>query len=198
MKILRKILKVLFDIIVILTIFLVIIVMYNFIQMKAFNKEYPEFFGYTFFEVTTGSMKETIQINDVIIVQLTQDVHKDDIISYEKENEVITHRIVEEGKDQLVTKGDNNNSKDKPIEKKSVIGKVVKIIPKLGIWIKVFSDIKVLISISITIVLFGLVFSDNKSDGKEETERKKRHSFSRFVKNVKGIRKDAKSKETKD
>ena len=194
MKILKKIFKIFFDILVVLAILLAIIVMYNFVQVSAFNKKYPEFFGYTFFEVTTGSMKETIQINDVILVKITNEVKEGDIISYENGEEIITHRIVEEKGEQLITKGDANTSKDKPIERNSVIGKVVKTIPKLGIWLKVFSDIKVIFSISITIILFGLALSNKP----KEESKKSRHSFSKFIKNVKGIRKNAKSKETKE
>ena len=193
MKILKKIMKIFFDIIIFFTIVAVILVLYNFIQISALNKSYPEFFGYTFFEVTTGSMKNTIQVNDIIIVKITDKVQKNDIISYTYKNEIITHRIIEQTEEEFITKGDANNSADKPIKKSDVIGKVVKILPKLGIWIKVFSDLKVLISIIITIVLFGLALNTNNSN----ENKKNRHSFSKFIKNMKGIRKDAKEKKEK-
>lgn len=194
MDTLKKYLKILFDILITLCIILVIIVFFNFFQVSMLNKKYPNFLGYTFFEVTTGSMKDTIQINDVIIVKITEDLHKDDIISYENNEEIITHRIIEERQEDFITKGDSNNSVDKPVKKSSAIGKVVKIVPKLGIWLKVFTDMKVVLSIIITIVLFGLALGSNsKSENK-----KNRHSFSKFIKNVKGIRENAKKKETKD
>ena len=91
MKILKKIMKIFFDIIIFFTIVAVILVLYNFIQVSALNKSYPEFFGYTFFEVTTGSMKNTIQVNDIIIVKITNEVKKNDIISYTYNDEIITH-----------------------------------------------------------------------------------------------------------
>ena len=193
MKNIIKIIKFFFDIIVFLSILLVFIVMYNFFQITFLNKKYSEFLGYTFFEVTTGSMKEAIDINDVIIVRITEDVHNGDIISYIKNGEIITHRIIEEREDNLITKGDANNSKDSPITKDMVIGKVEKVIPKLGVWIKVLSDFKVLLSIIITILLFGLALNN-----KPKKDKKNRHSFARFIKNLKGIRKDAKKEETKD
>ncbi|MBR6034196.1 MAG: signal peptidase I [Clostridia bacterium] len=193
MKILIKLMKVVFDIIVLLCIGFILIVLYNFYQISILDKKYSEFFGYTFFEVTTGSMKDTININDVIIVKITQDVHKNDIVSYMKNEEIITHRIIEENGTILVTKGDSNNSADMPIERNTVIGKVEKIIPELGVWIKVFSDFKVTISIVITFLLFGLALSS-----KEKRNKKNRHSFSRFLKNLKGMLKNGKEKETKD
>ena len=90
------------------------------------------------------------------------------------DDEIITHRIIEINGEDILTQGDANSGKDKLINKTNVIGKVVKIIPKLGIWINVFTDIKVIIPITITIVLFGLAISSEKSP-------KENQSFSRFM-----------------
>ena len=191
MKFLEKLLKTIFDIVTILIILLVIIIAYNFFQISILNKKYSNFFGYTFFEVTTGSMSGTIEINDVVIVKINDNIKENDIITYQLDDTIITHRLIKMEDNQLITKGDANNAEDKPIEKKSVIGKVVKTIPKLGIWIKVLSDVKVIASIIVTIILFGLAVStDKKEKQKEET------SFSRFMKNRRKKR-NGESKEKK-
>ena len=191
MKFLEKLLKTIFDIVTILIILLVIIIAYNFFQISILNKKYSNFFGYTFFEVTTGSMSGTIEINDVVIVKINDNIKENDIITYQLDDTIITHRLIKIEDNQLITKGDANNAEDKPIEKKSVIGKVVKTIPKLGIWIKVLSDVKVIASIIVTIILFGLAVStDKKEKQKEET------SFSRFMKNRRKKR-NGESKEKK-
>ena len=194
MKFFIKILKIFFDILIFLCILLVILVMYNFIQIKAFDKEYPEIFGYTFFEVTTGSMRDAININDVIIVKITKDIKENDIISYfYDDRDIITHRVVEIHENEIITQGDANNSVDKPISNDAIIGKVENIIPKLGIWIKVFLDLRVIISIAITVLLFGFALTNKKGNNK-----KNRHSFSKFIKNVKGNIENAKETKTKD
>ena len=126
----------------------VVMVVYNFFQISVLNKKYSNLFGYTFFEVTTGSMSNTIEINDVVIVKITKDIKKDDIITYINDDVIITHRVVEQNGEQIITKGDANNDLDKPIQRDMVLGKVVKTIPRLGIWFKVFTDIKVIISIN--------------------------------------------------
>ena len=108
-------------------------------------------------------MSGTIEINDVVIVKINDNIKENDIITYELDDTIITHRLIKIEDNQLITKGDANNAEDKPIEK-----------PKLGIWIKVLSDVKVIASIIVTIILFGLAVSTDK---KEET------SFSRFMKN---------------
>ena len=187
----KKIVKAIFNIVIILMIILICIIGYNFIQINFLNKMYSNFFGYTVFEVTTGSMSGTIEINDIILVQITKDVKKGDIVTYINNQELITHRIVEESNNQIITKGDANNGEDKPIDKSMIIGKVVKVFPKIGIWIKVFSDFKVIIPIIVTITLFGFAVSSEK-----EIEAKEETSFSRFMKNRRE-RKNGKSKEKK-
>ena len=192
MKLLEKILKTIFNILTIFMVFLVIIVSYNFIQINIFKKHYTNFFGFTIFEVTTGSMSGTIEINDVILVKTTKDVKVGEIITFENKDEIITHRIVAEKNDELFTKGDANNSEDLPIKRDSVIGKVIKVFPKFGIWVKVLSDVKVIGSIIITIVLFGMAVSSKK-----EEKHKEKKSFSRFMRNRREKR-NGKSKEKKE
>ena len=192
MKLLEKIVKILFNIIIVLMFFLVIIVSYNFIQINILKKQYSNFFGYTVFEVTTGSMSGTIEINDIILVKITQDVAKDDIITFQKKGEIITHRIIAENDDLLITKGDANTGNDTPIQKKDVIGKVTKIFPRFGIWVKVLSDTKVIGSIIITVILFGFAISSKKEEKQEDKK-----SFSRFMRNRREKR-NGKSKEKEE
>lgn len=188
MKKLKILSKFIFSIITLALVLLVIIAIYNFYQISILNKKYSNLFGYTFFEVTTGSMSNTIEINDIVIVKITKDIKKDDIITFIKDDEIITHRVVEQNGKQITTKGDANNDLDKPIENSMVIGKVVKIIPRLGIWIKVITDIKVIISIMVTIILFGLALSSKREENQIEN-----NSFSKFMRK----RRDKKNEESK-
>ena len=192
MNLLENIIKTIFNILIIFMVFLVIVVAHNFIQINILKKQYTNFFGFTIFEVTTGSMSGTIEINDVILVKITKDVKEKDIITFEANGEIITHRVLAEKDDELYTKGDANTGEDTPIKKDSVIGKVVKIFPKFGIWVKVLSDTKVIGSIIITILLFGIAISS-----KNEDEHKEKKSFSRFMRNRREKR-NGKSKEKKE
>ena len=176
MKLIEKIVKTIFNILIIFMVFLVIIVSYNFIQINVLKKQYSNFLGYTIFEVSTGSMSGTIEINDVILVKITQDVKKDDIITFFNKDEIITHRLIVENNDKLVTKGDANTARDIAINRSDVIGKVIKILPRFGIWVKVLSDTKVIGSVIITMILFGFAVSTTKEEKQEEKK-----SFSRFM-----------------
>lgn len=189
MKLLEKIVKTFFNILLVLVVILVIIVSINFFQINILKNKYSNLFGFTIFEVTTGSMSGTIEINDVIIVKITNDVKNKDIITFENKGEIITHRIVAVKEDEYFTKGDANSGEDVPIKKDAVIGKVIKILPRFGIWVKVLSDVKVVGSIIVTMILFGMAVSS-----KNENEHKEKKSFSRFMRNRREKR-NGKSKE---
>lgn len=152
-----------------------IILTVSFITMKCKKHNYMNIFGYSVMQVVTGSMSNTINVKDIVVVKITKDVKKNDIISYEENNKIITHRIVKMTDKTIVTKGDANNTEDKPITKEKVVGKVVAIIPKVGIWQKVLTAPPVFISGSITIVLIYLLCAcDDKRKGYKCQEEKEK------------------------
>ena len=128
---------------------LIIIGVYYIIQIKVLKNDYSNLFGYTFFEVATGSMSNTIEIGDVVIVQLTKEVNKNEIIVYRDGDNFVTHRLIEKDGNKLVAKGDANNSEDKPITEEQILGRVIYVIPKIGIWRKILLSPE----------LIGLVFA---------------------------------------
>ena len=158
-KIFEKIAHIILNFIIVIVFLMVLIVGYNYIQLQILNKDYTNFFGYTVFEVSTGSMAKTLEIYDVIIVEITKDVKENDIITFKQDGELVTHRIMSINGDKLITKGDANNTEDEEITKDVIIGKVISVYPRLGIWAKVFSEPSVLISIFITLILIGLAIS---------------------------------------
>ena len=158
------------DLLLILITILIIIGIYYITQIKILKNEYANIFGYTFFEVATGSMSNTIEIGDVVIVKVTKDVEKNEIIVYKDGNNFVTHRLIENNGEKLVAKGDANNSEDKPITKEQILGRVICIIPKLGIWRKIFLSPEIIGLILVFMVLLGIVLqiTSNNSDKVEE------------------------------
>ena len=157
MKYILKIFKIFFVLIFILLILLNLILLFSTFVLK---KEYPDILGYSYFEVLTGSMRNEINISDIVIVKSQVNYQVGDIITYKSKNYVVTHRVVKVEENILVTKGDANNISDEPIYKNQVIGKVVHKIEKAGIYIKVFTDIKVIILMFIIIMLIVFIMSE--------------------------------------
>ena len=163
--------KIITNIIIILLNIIAIIVIWGFIQISIQHKEYVDIFGYSIFNTETGSMATAIEKGDIVIVKLgEQNFKKKDIITYKNENVFITHRIKEINENTLITKGDNNNTEDEPINKEMVIGKVVYIINNVEVWKKVFSDFQVIVPVCVTIILFILLVLYKEKTGDENVE----------------------------
>lgn len=167
MGVLKKIVKIITNtILVILFIILAIII---FVKAKTLinGNNYFELFGYSLFEVATGSMKPAISKNDIIITKKNSTYEINDIITFSKDKNYITHRIISKNNDTYITKGDANNTADTPIETSSIIGKVIKVYPNLGIWKEVFTNPKILVIIFITLVIFDIAFSYEPKKSKQ-------------------------------
>ena len=156
----KKIFKYLTNILSCILFIFLIIAIYGKVSILISSNPYPNYFGYTIFQVASGSMEPALYKDDVILVKIdSNDYKKDDIISYLKDGSIITHRILYIDGDLLTVKGDNNNTIDTPINKDIVIGKVIKVFPKLKIWQDVFSDYRVIALLFITLVLFDVAIS---------------------------------------
>ncbi len=105
-----------------------------------------------FYVVSSESMVPTLQVYDVIIVRngsTFDEVKPGDIIVFyspSAHDRVIVHRVVkvEHSSERVITtKGDNNPISipgiDYPITKKEYIGKVIFVVPKLGLVSKVLA-----------------------------------------------------------
>ena len=174
---LKKIIKVIVNIFTIILLLLLGLVIYGKVVLTFTDNAYPNYFGYTFFEVASGSMQPTLQINDVILVKIANDdLKNDDIIAFKGEDAIITHRILFMDGNVITVKGDNNDVVDKPIVKEQVIGKVVKVFPALGIWKKVLTEPKILLGIFITLLLFdfALSYGDKSKEKKVKKETTKK------------------------
>lgn len=160
-KILKKI-----DFLTLILIIVLIIVTYCYAQLKIFNKDYINLCGYTIFQVITGSMEDTIKIKDIVIVKLTDDVKENDIITYKAGEDFVTHRIIRIEDEEIITKGDANNTEDNPITKNDIVGKVIFIIANVAVWINVLKTPQVIIAIIVSIIAIWLLFIRPKEDKK--------------------------------
>ena len=127
--------RTLFGIIIAICIFFITIFISTVFQIKVLNKEYANIFNKSLFIISSGSMQPTLDIGDDVLVDNTKEnININDIIVYKDETSdmLVCHRVINiEGQD-IVCKGDNNNVEDRTITKNQIVGKVVKIIPRVG------------------------------------------------------------------
>ena len=121
------------------------------------------------FQVASDSMAPTMTVNDVILVRINADFEVNDIISFNDEDAIVTHRVISIIDKEIYAQGDANNVIDAPITEDQVIGRVVRILPNLRIWQQIFTDPKILAGLFITLILFDFAFSykgkNNQSQG---------------------------------
>ena len=91
------------------------------------EKENPvKLFGYAFLVVTTGSMEPEIDAGELIIIKEKDEYKKDDIVTIlDKDDFLVTHRIIDLDENFIVTKGDNNDLEDEQNVLENVKGKVI-------------------------------------------------------------------------
>lgn len=174
MKIVKKICRWIFDIILFIILAIALIMAYNHIQINIKGNTYTTMLGYSAFEVATGSMSNTIEIGDVILVKLiepNEPVSENEIVVFTQDTTLVTHRIIKINGDQIITKGDANNTQDDPISRGQIIGKVVKIIPDVKMWKEIILTPKVLIPTSISILLLWIFFSYDKEKDVKKTKK---------------------------
>ena len=172
MKKLEKIVQIIVNVFLVFSLVVIVFCIAGFMQLKVLKKPYVDIFGYTLFSVATGSMQPTLNINDIIIVKITDDVKVGDIITYSEENEFITHRVISNNKETFVTKGDYNNTEDNPIDTSKIVGKLVCKIPSFGLLGDILLTPKVFVSVFITLFLFSLCFSYVPSEVKNSKSKK--------------------------
>ena len=154
MKKIQKILEKIFQVILLI---IIVINLIAIVSVKIYKNSYPKIFGYTYFEVISGSMEPTIKVGDEIFVKITKNVEENDIISFKEDGQIVTHRLIKIDDGKYTTKGDNNDSEDKPIYKNDIIGKVIFTIPYLGKIKYVITNIYFLVILIISYAIYEII-----------------------------------------
>ncbi len=161
MKKVQKIVGKIVNVLIVIVIIAIIFCAYCVFSIKVLGNKYVNIFGYSVFEVATGSMHGSIEIGDAVLVKINSEYDVDDVVTYQSGDDFITHRIISIQDGSVITKGDANNVNDNPVDNKMILGKVVKVLPKLGTWKKVLLTPKVIVLILVTLFVFSILFSYN-------------------------------------
>lgn len=75
-------------------------------------------------EVETGSMEDGIHAGDYILIYKKTSYKVGDVVTFKKDGYYITHRIVKKKGQKVITKGDANNIEDDEMNVNNIVGKV--------------------------------------------------------------------------
>lgn len=144
-------------------------------------EENTHILGIYMFNIVSESMEPTLEINDVVVVKTCEatQLQKGDIITFQQDGRIISHRILDITKDKKIikfrTKGDNNEIPDSDlIPEGQVYGKVLFSIKKIGKLISYIQNIRGLINIVFfVIIVYILVSLRDKQKNTRKMKRKK-------------------------
>lgn len=193
--ILKKLINLVLDFFIVILAGVLLIAIYNNVQINIIGNSYSSFMGYSLFEVQTRSMEPEIHAGDWIIVKSETDYELKDVVTYEIDGEFVTHRIVSKIGDTFITQGDANNAKDEPVSKSQIVGKEVKTLPTFGILRKTIFNPVVLVGLIIILYLTTSIFK-KKADNHEDNEVVR--SFDKVVKEEKKKTKRIKVEEVEE
>ena len=185
--ILKKLVNLILDFFIVILAGVLLIAIYNNVQINIIGNSYSSFMGYALFEVQTGSMEPELSAGDWIIVKNEKDYELKDVVTFETDGEFVTHRIINKYGDTFVTRGDANSGEDSPISKEQIVGKEVKVLPTFGILRKTLFNPAVLVGIIVILYLSSTLFK----------KKEKNHEDNEVVRTFDKVVKDEKKKSTK-
>ena len=123
--------KILYSLVVII---LVVTVIINVLSISG-----TSFMGFRVYRVASGSMDPYLKINNLILVKASNNYKKNDVITYQSGSSYVTHRIIKINDNEVITKGDANNTQDDPITKDKIVGKLIYRFRLFGLLVNVFN-----------------------------------------------------------
>lgn len=135
-----------------------------------FDKVY-DLIKFKSYVILSDSMKPAMDPGDVIFIKKinVDNLKAGDIITFQKEEFIATHRIIKFEDKSIITQGDNNNLADDPLTKENVIGKYMFKVPKIGYFYSfVWSPIGIIVisTIIVIIIIYEIYFVDDKKEKK--------------------------------
>jgi signal peptidase len=146
----------------------------------------PMPFGFGMSVVLSGSMEPELNVDDLVLIHETKDITTGDIIVYEKNGELIIHRVIYVDQNTVITQGDANNVADDPFDISQVKGKLVGYIPGVGAIIRLIKmPVGTFALLAAAVILVELSYRREKRQDDKELEAIKEE-----IRNLKNARID--------
>lgn len=171
-KVIRKLIKKLFNLIIILCIIYNIIFV---LHKTVSQKEYMQVFGICAFRMETKSMQGDIEKNDLVITKKikTKNLQEGDIIAYQINGKTRINKIISNQNGKITTKSNKNYNPDiETITEEQIIGKKIIALPIIGMLLKVIQAI-ITTLIILLFLIFKLLHNNYIQNKKHERARKR-------------------------
>ena len=97
------------------------------------KREVPSVLGFSPIYVMSGSMEPTFSAGDLIIIHPQSWYQPGDVVTFKSGGELVTHRIISEGRDGFSVQGDANNVRDEEkVKPGDIVGRQILILPHVG------------------------------------------------------------------
>lgn len=131
-------------------------------------------FGLKGYTVVSGSMEPALSTGDFVFVRVNgiEDVKEGDVVTFFRDEEIVTHRAVEVTDAGVATKGDANNIADQgEVTSENYIGELAWILPYYGYVVVAVQQPAVLIGLTLLLgIYFILLYVKQDREEKNELE----------------------------
>ena len=144
---------------------------YNINATRLAGNSLPMPLGFGAAVVLSGSMEPEFSVGDLLIVTEKESYKVGDVVVFQDDGMTVTHRIVSITEEEIVTKGDANNSEDSPITREQIKGSVLFAVPFLGYLINVIkTPIGILALFALAFFLLERSFRSEKKNDKQKLD----------------------------
>lgn len=158
----------------VLLVLVAIIVGINFYTINASKiagNSVPMPFGVGSAVVLSGSMEPEISVGDLLIVSKQESYEVGDVVVFQDGKLAVTHRIVSISENEVITRGDANNTDDDPITLDDIKGAVVCVIPCVGRLVNMIkTPLGTLVIIALAVFLLERSFRAEKEKDKKQLD----------------------------
>ncbi len=131
----------------------------------------PMPFGFGMTVVLSGSMEPELSVDDLLIVTPSDTYEVGDVVVYQTQRTAVVHRIVSINGEEIITRGDANNTEDDPITKENIKGRVVCAIPFVGLIVNLIkTPLGTVLLLGAAVWLLESSFKKEKAQKSDELE----------------------------
>lgn len=131
----------------------------------------PMPFGVGAAVVLSGSMEPSLSVGDMLVVVPQESYRENDVVVFQRGRSSVVHRIISIEGDEIITKGDANNTADEPISPKAIKGEVVAAIPLVGYAVNAIkTPVGTLCILALAVLLLERSFHSEKKKDEQELE----------------------------